>query len=244
MMTLGSFIPELNKSVAIPLILRDGYTEIINDTNLVVTINAGSGQCTQPPGVAQIYVTPSGGGTFTIGTFFEEGTTTTQGDIYLIQDMGPCGNITVNQYEEDELVGRTYPYFLPRSVMPMINVIGSLQATATVASMANTLTASISGISTIFPDSAHVQLQGIDLTVDQEGTAHGFTLTYGPFFTGGVNFTAVFHTTTAGAYQYSRIFDPPIPAQLTGGNSTITATVAGVAGATARGALNIWGCYQ
>lgn len=253
MITLGSFVPLINQTVQIPLQLRQGFTEIVNDSNFALTINAGSGQCLQPPNVAQIYPTPPGGGTFSIGTFFlqfNQGDGTKQtlsGDQYLTGDIGPADQVVINQYEdENELLGRSYPYTLVRSILPLANVnnIAQISSQGTLSSdlFASFTSSGTPGSST----NALAILLGIDVSVDQESTAHSYTLTYGPFIGGG-NFVVVFHSTTNGTFLYSRDFGAGLPGVFgTGPNgiSTITATIAHATGSTARGSINMWGYVQ
>lgn len=244
MQTLGTYVPDPTKSVTIPLLLREGYTEVINDSNYALTIQMQYGQVVLPPGVANIYLTPDGGGVLTItSSFFDiASNANVPGNEYLFADLGPADEITINQYEPNELIGQTYPYPLVRSVNTQLNAVGALQNTITTAAMSGGLTTNIA-FNPNFPVSGHVWLAGIDVTIDQEATAHGYTLTYGPF-NNGVTFTAVLRSQTTGAIQYFRTFDPPLPSQATGAGAIITATIPGVTGGTARGAMNIWGMYQ
>lgn len=253
MITIGAYVPSINQTVQIPLKLRQGFTEVINDTNFALTVSTGAGQCLQPPNVAQIYPTPPGGGTFSIGTFFlqfnqGDGTTTTlPGDQYLTGDVGPADQITINQYEdESELQGRSYPYTLVRSNLPLANVNNIIQVSSQ-GTLSSTLSASIASQGTSGSATNPLAiLLGIDVSVDQESTAHSYTLTYGPFIGGG-NFEVVFHSTTNGTFLYSKDFEAGLPGvfgQGVGSSSTITATIAAVSGATARGSINLWGYAQ
>lgn len=242
MRVVGAYQPAVTSTVTLSLLAQTGYTEVINDSNFAITINVAGGQVIQPPGIAQIYKTPSGGGAFTISTNYFDFTENTSlpGSDYLITDMGAAQLITVNQYQEEELIGRTYPYSLIRSVLPAINTNSFAQSSVegTLSSTQSTSLSGPAGTTTGF-----VYLQGIDVSVDQESTAHSYTLTYGQFLTGG-NFQVVFHSTTTGTFLYSKVFNPPIPSQLQGSAAIITASIAGVGGSTARGAINIWGAYQ
>lgn len=240
MKAIGAYQPALNQTVTLSLTLQTGFTEVINDSNTAITINIAGGQVIQPPGIAQIYPTPPGGGAFTISTnyFAFDENQSLPGDNYLITDLGPAQLITVNQYEENELVGRTYPYAVIRSVLAAINTFGASE-TSVEGTLSATLTATMQGTGT----TGTLYLQGIDVVVDQESTAHGYTLTYG-VLNQGDTVTIPFHSTTAGTFQYYRQFQPGLPSQKTGANAIWNASIAAVSGATARASITIWGAFQ
>lgn len=196
-------------------------------------IQTNTGQCYQVPGEVQIYPTPLGGGTFQIKAQ----------PFYLLTDLGIANTVTVNQYLEGELVGTTYPYFLTRSISPGVNNVAQVLQSTTVTNL--TAGMAVSTISTPPGVSANTSfyLSGVDLSIDQESTAHGWTLTISGLFN---TLNYVGHTKTTTDTQLNlRWFGQDALASLgVGNNVNVSVSVAPTTGSTARASLNMTGYYQ
>src|SRR5713226_2123382 len=181
MINVTSFNAVAGTTVNVSLLLQNGTTEVLNDSNFPLFLNIGTGICMQLPGVAQLYPTPSQGGTLVVTI-----NPTNLGQ-YMAADDGPANGITVNQYLPGEISGNAYPFMIVRSVAPQINPFQSI-ATGTAAALSSglTLTANIIG------SPATLYFEGFDLDIDQESTTHQVNVTVTGLGQGfGVNLTAL-----------------------------------------------------
>jgi hypothetical protein len=231
MQTVTSYGPIQGETQVINLLQQSGYTEVINDSNSLLIIQTNNGSCWQIPGEVQIYPTPLGGGTFAI-----------QAQVfYLALDVGVSDTVTVNQYLEDELVGTNYPYFITRSVASGINKFAQVVQSTTVTNLTAGMSVSAGAVPVNDPSNLSFYLTGVDMSIDQEGTAHGWTLT----ITGLTNIiTYVGHTKTAEDTQLILRWNEPLVSINSGAAINVVAAVAPVSGGTARAALQLFGFYQ
>lgn len=237
MIPVTTFTPDPQNPQQANLILQSGWVEVINDSNYLLIIQNNNGQCYQVPGVAMLYPAPIGGGSFFISPqpIFT----------YMFTDLGISNNVVVNQYLEGEIPPSvSYPYVIVRSANVAINSVQQIHANAYASAMSAGLSATLNSLAP--PDSLEgsVYLCGIDLTIDQESTAHGYIMQINSIGSEQETFQYVFHSNTTYSTQFLRTYDPPLVANTSGASSTLRVSIAGVAGATARGALNIYGVFQ
>lgn len=240
MQTITTYVPVNGGTTPITLSLQTGVTEVINDSNYALIIQTNTGQCFLPPNFAQIYPTPSQGGTFNIqaiqSTLSGPAPTSVFMDNYYNVDVGPVNLITVNQYLPGELIGTHYPLFMPRELAPA----PASQVTATGVSTTNLgLALTTGGLGNkVNGQPLTPYYTGLDIIMDAEGTQHSYTVTVAGLYSDGVTFLGsiqfVGHstaTTNGGQFYQHR---PPQPIQGMDSLTPITATLAPVSGGTAR----------
>lgn len=227
-------------STQVTLPLQTGFVEILNDSNYVLFLTLNTGTCTQLPGVAQLYPTPSQGGTINIAI------NPTQFGLYMSADQGPSNVVTVNQYLPGEISGNAYPFMLTRSIAVQNNLATSI-VSATATNLASTLTV------TCPATFGHqiLYLKGFDLDIDQESTTHQYLMTITGLMTDTPNYQSAltlnytYRSTTTGAINDRVRFDPfGIPAAglilASGGNPKIVLSIPAVSGSTARASINLY----
>lgn len=238
MRAVTTYTPTEGNTEQITLQLQTGLTEVINDSNFLLVIQTNTGNCYQVPGQVALYPTPGQGGTFAIQALPQVA--------YLFSDLGISNNITVNQFLDGEISGISYPYFITRSVNLSTNTGQQINVPVSVAALSSGISASL-----VWTEpgrtSGYVYLTALDLSIDQETTAHGFTLQISPL--GGINGNQTFvydgHTMTTQSFQMNlRWVNNPLVATVQGNQSTITASIAVVSGSTARASLNLSGYFQ
>lgn len=233
MQVVASYIPLAGELETINLLQQSGFTEVINDSNMLLIIQTNNGQCYQVAGEVQIYPTPIGGGIFQIKAQ----------PFYALTDLGIVNTVTVNQYLEGELAGQNYPYFLTRTISPGVNIVAQALPSTSVTNLVSGMSVGVTGIPPGVPANVSFYLTGVDLSIDQESTAHGWTLT----IAGLINtLTYVGHTKTASDTQLNlRWFgQDALVSNATGSNINVSASVAAISGSASRASLNMSGYYQ
>lgn len=233
MQVVANYIPLAGLTQTINLLQQSGFTEVINDSNMLLIVQTNNGQCYQVAGTMQIYPTPIGGGIFQIKAQ----------PFYLLTDLGIANTITVNQYLEGELAGRNYPCMLTRTISPGVNIVAQSLPSVSVANLAAGAQVSVVGIPPGVPANVSFYLTGVDLSIDQETTTHGWTLN----ITGLINpLVYVGHTKTATDTQLLLRWQgqDALVSVATGSNINVVASVPAITGSTSRAALCLYGYYQ
>ncbi len=233
MQVVTSYIPVAGEQQTLNLLQQSGFTEVINDSNMLLIIQTNNGQCYQVAGEVQIYPTPIGGGIFQIKAQ----------PFYVLTDLGMVNTITVNQYLEGELAGSNYPYFLTRTISPGVNIVAQALPSTTVANLTAGMSVGVVGTPPGVPTNVSFYTTGVDLSIDQESTTHGWTLT----ISGLINtLTYEGHTKTATDTQLNlRWFgQDALVSAAAGGGINVSASVAAISGSTSRASLNLTGYYQ
>lgn len=241
-----SYVPVNGGTTPITLLLQAGVTEVINDSNFALIVQTNTGQCFHPPNMAQIYPTPVNGGSFNIqamqSSLSGPAPTSAFFDNYYNVDVGPVNVISINQYLPGELIGVSYPTFIPRE---QFNSPAS-QITATgVATLGTGLTLTTGALGNKTNGQPLVPYYaGIDVSIDSEGTQHSYTLTINGLYSDGVTFLGsiqyVGHSTaTANGGQIYQL-RPPYPIQGIDETTPIQAIMAVSAGAAARVSMTLY----
>ena len=220
----------------VSLLYRSGYIEILNDSNYIVIVTMNTGQLTILPSMCYLFPTPKGGSALTCSV------SPLAGGVYLSADQGPANAITVQEYLEGEVVATGYPFMINRSIAPQNNIINSI-VSGTAASSSTGLTVTCPPVA--FP--TFLYLQGYDLFIDQEATAHAMTATITGLCEGVPNALGQFSALTLNMAYHSQVtgtirdyvrYNQAIRAF--DGNTSIVFTIPAVTGGAAKIVVNLY----
>lgn len=217
------------------LMYEEGYIEIMNDSNYLLTVTMNTGQMVILPCMAYLFPSPIGGTTLTVSIQVGGGT-------YSASDQGLTNSVVINEYRKDEIVPSGYPMMLNRSIAKANYTVTS-HVSGSVASIASALTLTASPVSS--PN--YLWLTGFDLDIDQESTQHQVLMTITglathfsslPAFASVLTLNYTYRTQATGAIHDRVRFDQYIPAISQGGS--IVLSIPAISGGLARASANLY----